>query len=119
MNIDKQDIANEEATVVAGTGVFNLKKAIDINGEKVSKMKYNFEDMTAKNKQRATIAYKKAGNGMGMQEFDPDYHLYLFATAVEKENPNIDINDIFRMSAKDAIRAGNLVRDFFFLNSED
>lgn len=121
MNIEKKELENKDETTVlaAGSGVFILKKAIDANGEEISSLKYNLDAMTARDKQKATLAYKKSGNGMGMQEFDPDYHLYLFAAAVAKETPDIDINDIFRMSAKDAITAGNLVRDFFFLNSED
>lgn len=112
-NEDKTDVLTE------GSGIFVLKKPIDANGEEVSSLKYNLDAMTARDKQRATLAYKKSGNGMGMQEFDPDYHLYLFASAVAKETPGIDINDIFRMSAKDAIAAGNLVRDFFFMPSEE
>jgi hypothetical protein len=98
--------------------VFPLSKAIDINGEKVSGLTYNFEDMTARDKADATKAYKKAGNIVQVQELDPDYHLYLFAAAVRKENPSIEVEDVLRMSARDGSKAEALVRDFFFISSE-
>jgi hypothetical protein len=119
MNIENEVNENEQKVLATGSGVLILVKPIDINGESVSSIKYNFDEITAREKQRATLAYKKSGNGMGMQEFDPDYHLYLFAVAVAKANQSIDINDLLRMNARDAIKAGNLVRDFFFLPSAD
>jgi hypothetical protein len=99
--------------------VFKLSKPIDINGEQVSELPYNFEDLTARDKAEATKAYKKAGNVVQVQELDPDYHLYLFAAAVKKENPSIEIEDVLRMSAKDAAKAEALVRDFFFITSAE
>jgi hypothetical protein len=99
--------------------ILKLSKPIDINGEKVSELEYNFEDMTARDKADATKAYKKAGNVVSVQELDPDYHLYLFAAAVKKANPSIEFEDVLRMSAKDAAKAEALVRDFFFLSSEE
>jgi len=96
-----------------------LTKPVDINGEKVSELPYNFEDMTARDKAEATRAFKKSGNVVQVQELDPDYHLFLFAAAVRKANPSIEIEDVLRISAKDAAKAESLVRDFFFVNSED
>ncbi|TCZ73056.1 hypothetical protein E0485_21805 [Paenibacillus albiflavus] len=96
-----------------------LSKPIDINGEKVDKLTYNFEDMTARDKVEATKEFKKSANVVMMQEFDSDYHLYLFAAAVKKENTSIDTEDVLRMNAKDSIKAEALVRDFFFLTSEE
>ncbi len=96
-----------------------LSKPIDINGGTVTELAYNFEDMTARDKANATKAYKKDGNVVQVQELDPDYHLYLFAAAVKKENASIEIEDVLRMSAKDASKAEALVRDFFFIGSEE
>lgn len=96
-----------------------LAKPIDINGEKVSELTYNFEDMTAREKADATKAYKKDGNMVMVQELDSDYHLYLFAAAVKKENPSIEIEDVLRMNAKDSVKAEALARDFFFISSEE
>ncbi|AOZ91627.1 hypothetical protein [Paenibacillus crassostreae] len=98
---------------------FKLSKAININGESVTELSYNLEDMTAREKAEATKGYKKAGNMVMVQELDSDYHLYLFAAAVKKENPSIEADDVLRMSAKDSVKAEALVRDFFFIDSED
>lgn len=114
MNIEKNQ---EEKTIIEGVGTLVLTKPIDVNGEKINELKYNFDDMTARDKQRAGKAFKKSGGGVSVQELDADYHLYLFAAAVAKENASIDINDILRISAKDAAKAEALVRDFFFLDS--
>lgn len=99
--------------------ILQLSKPILINGESVSEIKYNFEDMTARDKAEGTKAYKKAGNVVMVQELDSDYHLYLFAAAVKKENPSIEIEDVLRMSAKDSVKAESLARDFFFTSSEE
>lgn len=101
------------------TETLKLSKPIMINGEEVKELKYNFEDMTARDKADATKAYKRDGNVVSVQELDPDYHLYLFAAAVKKENASIEIEDVLRMSARDASKAEALVRDFFFLSSEE
>ncbi len=99
--------------------VLKLSKPININGEEVKELKYNFEDMTARDKAEATKAYKKDGNVVSVQELDPEYHLYLFAAAVKKENTSIETEDVLRISAKDSVRAEGLVRDFFFLDLAD
>jgi hypothetical protein len=96
-----------------------LTKPVDINGDKVTELSYNFEDMTARDKAEATKAFKKAGNMVLVQELDSDYHLYIFATSVKKVEPSFEIEDVLRISFKDAVKAEALVRGFFFLNSED
>lgn len=101
------------------TPTLKLSKPIDINGETVKELSYNFEDMTARDKAEATKSFKKAGNMVLVQELDSDYHLYIFATAVKKAEPLFEIEDILRMSFKDAVSAESLVRSFFFLNSEE
>ena len=73
---------NEEITVVEGVGTLTLSKAIDIDGTKVKELKYNFDDMTARDKQRAGLAFKKSGGGVSVQELDSDYHLFLFGAGV-------------------------------------
>jgi hypothetical protein len=101
------------------TPKLKLNKPVDINGAKVTELPYNFEDMTARDKAEATKAFKKSGNMIMVQEFDSDYHLYIFATAVKKAEPTFEIDDVLRISFKDAVVAESLVRSFFFLNSED
>lgn len=112
---DKDEIVIEEEIEATGAGVLVLSKPIDVNGEKIKELKYNFDDMTARDKQQAGKLYKKSGNSINVQELDSNYHLYLFAAAVKKENESIDINDILRISAKDSAKAEELARNFFFL----
>lgn len=96
-----------------------LSKPININGEQFTELPYNFVDLTARDKSEATKVFKKSGNIVSVQELDPDYHIYLFAAAVKKEDSSIEIDDVLRMSAKDAAKAEGLVRDFFFISSEE
>ncbi len=99
--------------------IFTLRKTIDIDGKKVSELKYDFEEMTAKDKIEAGRRMKGAGVQMTVDMLDTDYHLYLFAAAAVKADPAVDYPDVFRMSAKDATRAGALARNFFFMDSEE
>jgi hypothetical protein len=99
--------------------VLKLSKPVDINGASIKELPYNFEEMTARDKAVATKAFKQAGNVVSVQELDPDYHLYLFAAAAKKANSSVEVEDVLRISAKDATRAEALARDFFFGPSED
>lgn len=99
--------------------VFKLSKPIMINGEEVKELPYDFENMTAKDKINAGKKMKTAGNPISVEEIDSDYHLYLFAEAVCKADPSIDTSDVLRISAKDAQKAGELARSFFYLPSEE
>lgn len=96
-----------------------LSKPIMVNGNEVKVIAYDFDAMTAQDKLNAGKTYKKAGNVISVQELDSDYHIYIFAEAAKKANEGLDINDVLRMSAKDSAKAEGLVRDFFFLSSED
>jgi hypothetical protein len=99
---------------------FALRKPIMVNGAEVKEIKYDFDNLTAQDKMNAGKAYKKAGNVISVQELDSDYHLFIFAEAVAKVNQDIDQKEIvLLLSAKDSARAEKLVRDFFFLDSED
>ena len=99
--------------------VFKLTRPINVNGSPVNELTYDLEGFSAQDKINTGKECKKAGIMTTVQELDSDYHMYLFATAVVKSNPDMTIMDILRMSAKDATRAESVIRDFFFLNSED
>jgi hypothetical protein len=99
--------------------ILKLSKPIMVNGNELKELAYDFENMTAQDKLNAGKNYKKAGNVISVQELDSDYHMYIFAEAAAKSNEGLDINDVLRMSAKDSAKAEGLVRDFFFLSSED
>ena len=96
-----------------------LSKPIMINGEEKKEINYDVEAVTAQDKINASKEFKKTGNMMSFQESDSDYHLYIFAQAVKKCEPEIDITDILRLSAKDSIKAESKVRDYFFFDLED
>lgn len=96
-----------------------LTKPIKINGDEVKELPYDFENMTAKDKLNASRKMKTSGIPNNVEEFDADYHLYLFAEAVCKADSNIDTEDVLRMSAKDASKGAAEARRFFYLNSED
>jgi hypothetical protein len=95
---------------------FKLSKPIKINGEEVNELPYDFENMTAKDKLNTGKKMKTAGIPCNMEELDADYHLYLFAEAVCVADRSIDTNDVLRMSAKDAQKAAQLARSFFFFD---
>ncbi|WP_438449449.1 hypothetical protein [Gorillibacterium sp. sgz5001074] len=97
---------------------FKLSKPISINGASVQELPYDFDTLNARDKLEATKAYTKAGNIVSVQELDPAYHLFIFAAAVRKADPSIEIDDVLRMSFKDAAKAEGMVRDFFFIGSE-
>lgn len=99
--------------------VYKLSKPIMIDGNEVKELPYDFDELTAKDKLNAGKKMKNAGIAPGVEEMDTDYHLYLFAEAVIKANPNYETADVLRMSAKDARKAGAKARRFFYLDSED
>lgn len=111
IELEEKNMSNVEKLI--------LSKPIKINGEEVKELPYNLEDFTAKDKIAAGKEYKKSGGVISVQELDADYHIFLFAKAVEKADRNIDINDILRMNARDSTKAERIVRDFFFIDSEE
>ena len=96
-----------------------LAKSIKINGEEVKELSYDLENFTARDKMEAGKKYRNDGGMVSVQELDSDYHLYLFAQAVSKVDKSVDITDILRLNAKDSTKAGNIVRNFFFIDSEE
>lgn len=99
--------------------ILKLSKPIMVNGKEVKEIPFNFDDMTAQDKLNASKKYLRDGNIVTVQELDPSYHMYMFTEAVIKANPEMDTTDVFRINAKDAAKAEKLVRDFFFLGSEE
>ena len=94
-----------------------LKKPLKVDGEELKELPYDFESMTAGNMLRATRDMVAAGfPRASLQEFDADFHLFLFAKAVEiATKEKVSVPDVMRLSAADAIKGGTLARNFFFL----
>ncbi len=105
--------------------ILKLSKPIMINGEERNQLKYDFENMTARDKLEVGKRLKMDGFPISVEEIDSDYHFYLFAGAVVKaENTTakpedaIDISDLLRLNAKDTYKGARLARNFFYQDSE-
>lgn len=111
---------SEEKNV--GIGTLKLSKPLKIfgaeNDRELTELAYDFENMTARDKLDVGKRIKLDGLPVSVEEIDTDYHFYLFAGAVKKADPEIDIADVMRISAKDAQKGAVLARNFFYLNSE-
>lgn len=94
-----------------------LSKPIMIDDKEVNELPYSFDDMTARDKLNVGKRIKVDGLPVTVEEIDTDYHFYLFAGAVAKAKPEIDISDVLRISAKDAQKGAVLARNFFYLSS--
>lgn len=92
-----------------------------VNGVEVTSLPYDFESMTVEDKLR--VGQYMAGRGLlirGAEELDTSYHLMLFAFAVEKASKNeIGVEDVLRMSARDAVEGGKAARSFFYFSDRD
>lgn len=97
--------------------VLVLKKPLMVDGEEMKELPYDFEGMTAGNVLSVTRSMAAAGfSRTTVQEYDSDYHFFLFAKAVEiATKEKVSTPDVMRLSAADAVRGGALARDFFFL----
>lgn len=102
---------------------FKLSKSIKTFGanedRELTELHYDFENMTARDKLNVGKKMKMAGMPMVMEELDMDYHLYLFAEAVCVADRTISTEDVLTMSAKDAQKAAQIARNFFFYSLED
>jgi hypothetical protein len=99
--------------------VLKLTKPLMIDGQEVKELKYDFDNMTARDKINVGKRIKQDGVPVSVEELDTDYHMYLFAGAVVKANPDMDISDVMRLSARDIQKGAALARNFFYLNSEE
>ena len=103
-----------------GSGVLKLSKPIMINNQEVTELPYDFESMNTRDKLNAGKKMKAAQIPVSnIEEIDSDYHIFLFAEAVCKANPEIDTTDIMRLSARDAQKGASLARSFFYLDLEE
>lgn len=95
-------------------GKLKLYKPINIDGKPVSEIEYDFDSVTGKSIEDACKALTKTGHIILAQETDPVFHAFLFADAA-----GIAYEDLKRMHAKDYMKATTLVRDFFYIASEE
>jgi len=86
-----------------------LIKPVMIDGEEKTEISFDFDNMPVDSLEQAVKAIAKQQHVMVVQESDPLFHLALFALAA-----GIDYTDAARMHTKDKLKAGRLVRDFFY-----
>lgn len=91
-----------------------LYKPVMIDDEEKKEIPYDLDSLTASSVINAVKKLGKSGHVVTVQETDLMLHAALFADAA-----GIDYIDVQRFHAKDFSKAGRLVRDFLFLDSED
>lgn len=100
------------------SGAFNpehmieLKKPIMIAGEKVSRLEFDFDSLTANDLHQASKYLKNLGIPVSVPALDLDYQLVIFGRAVKKRMNCVELSEIMRLSASDAAKATGLARDF-------
>jgi hypothetical protein len=91
-----------------------LHKPVEIDGKIVETLEYDFDTITGKSIEGICKALAKTGNIILAQETDPVFHAHIFAEAA-----SIAYVDIGRFHAKDFVNETTLVRDFFYMSSEE
>ena len=94
--------------------ILKLKKPVDINGEEVTEIKYDIDKLTGEDFEIALKQLSERKHVVKVQELDPMFHAALFALAA-----GLCLNDIMQLGAKDLAKAGLLVRNFMYMDSED
>ena len=91
-----------------------LYKPVTIDGEEKTELEFDLDNLMADSVEQAIKTLGKKGHIVTVQETDPILHATLFAIAAE-----IDYTDMTRLHAKDYLKAGIEVRNFFFIDLED
>lgn len=89
-----------------------LKKPIEIDGKKVSKIAYDFDALKLTDIQAAFKSGGGATDSPQLMEVNSLLHQELFIQAAVKKNPEWDALDLKRLGGVDALRAAVLGRNF-------
>lgn len=95
-------------------GTLILKNPIMVNGEKISEMEYDTEEITGEiftemeSKHRAAAGHKS----MAMCEVDAGLHLYMGYAAIIAVNPKYDVSDLLRLKGVDVAALLRIGRNF-------
>ena len=92
--------------------IYKLIKPIKIDGEEITELNYNFDELTGEDLQRAAKDLSKHGISVNVPELDNNYHAAIFAIAAD-----VSFQDITRLSARDYTKCTSLVRDFFLADT--
>ena len=100
-----------------------LKNPIMINGEKVSEMTYDTNEIdgvlfaTAENKKKAAAGMKNM-TITAAAEFDFGLHLYLGFAAIIAVNPSYDFSDMERIKGRDVVEVMQIGRNFMLASDK-
>ena len=103
-------------------GTLTLKNPVMINGDKITEMKYDTNEIdgvlfaTAEAKRKAAAGMKNLSVSAAA-EFDFGLHLYLGYAAIVAMNPTYDFSDLERMKGADVVEVMAIGRNFM-LSSE-
>ncbi len=92
--------------------VLVLKHPMKIAGEEVTFLEYDFDELTANDLHQASKYLKNLGIPVSVQALDYEYQLVLFARAVKIRMKDVELADLMRLKADDAMKATGLARDF-------
>ena len=101
-----------------------LLKPVKINGKEVTELTYDIDAVTADDMVNAEAELNTANMSNGktssaLPETSPAYQFYYAARAIIACNPDIDIEDLKRVSAKDFIKIKRIGQDFFTDTAEE
>ena len=98
-------------------GTLTLKNPVMINGDKITEMKYDTNEIdgvlfaTAEAKRKAAAGMKNLSVSAAA-EFDFGLHLYLGYAAIVAVNPTYDFSDLERMKGADVVEVMALGRNY-------
>jgi len=104
-------------------GILTLKNPVQINGETVTEMNYDINEING-TLFAAAEAKKKAAAGMknvsisAAAEFDFGLHLYLGYAAVIAVNPKYDFSDLERIKGQDVVEVMKIGRNFMLASDK-
>ena len=93
-----------------------LKPPLLVNGKNLTELSYDVDAITAEGFVEAeTQKTKAAGNNLtgAVVEIDAAAHLYFGFAAIIAVNPEIDYNDLKRLTGRDVVEVMKIGRSFF------